>query len=56
MYEDYLTKALVGIINAKQALNNFEQTNIKDLKNIKQFHSCPLNLSFSKMLLVLMLT
>ena len=38
MYEDYLTKALVGIINAKQALNNFEQTNIKDLKNTAAYN------------------
>ncbi len=38
MYEDYLTKALVGIINAKQALNNFEQTKIKDLKNTAAYN------------------
>jgi HEPN domain-containing protein len=33
MYEEYLTKALSSIIIAKQALKNYEKTNIKDMKN-----------------------
>lgn len=33
MYEDYLTKSLSSIIIAKQALNNYKITNIKDMKN-----------------------
>lgn len=33
MYEDYLTKALAGIIVAKQAVDNYELTKIKDIKN-----------------------
>lgn len=33
MYEDYLTKSLSSIIIAKQALNNYKVTNIKDMKN-----------------------
>lgn len=32
MYEDYLTKSLSSIIIAKQALNNYKITNIKDMK------------------------
>ena len=38
MYEEYLTKALVGIINAKQALKNYEDTGIKDLKNTAAYN------------------
>ena len=33
MYEDYLTKALAGIIVVKQAVDNYELTKIKDIKN-----------------------
>ena len=38
MYEEYLTKALVGIINAKQAMNNYQKLNIKDLKNTAAYN------------------
>lgn len=38
MYEDYLTRSLVGIINAKQALKNYESTHIKDLKNTAAYN------------------
>ena len=30
MYEEYLTRAMVGVINAKQALSNFKITGIKN--------------------------
>ncbi|MBP3593506.1 MAG: hypothetical protein J6J44_03180 [Lachnospiraceae bacterium] len=33
MYETYLTKSLTGLVNATQALEAYEKTNIKDLKN-----------------------
>jgi hypothetical protein len=33
MYEEYLGKTLSEIIIAKQALNNYEITKIKDMKN-----------------------
>lgn len=38
MYEDYLTKALAGIIVAKQAVDNYELTKIKDIKNTAAFN------------------
>ncbi len=33
MYETYLTKSLAGLVNATQALEAYEKTKIKDLKN-----------------------
>lgn len=38
MYEEYLTSALVGIINAKQALKNYQETGIKALKNTSAYN------------------
>ncbi len=38
MYEYYLTNALVGIINAKQALKNYKLTKIKNLKNTSAYN------------------
>ena len=38
MYEYYLTNALVGIINSKQALKNFLITKLKSLKNTSAYH------------------
>ena len=32
MYEEYLTRAMVGVINAKQALSNYRTTGIKAIK------------------------
>ena len=38
MYEYYLTNALVGIINSKQALKNYQITKLKSLKNTSAYH------------------
>lgn len=38
MYEYYLTNALVGIINAKQALKNYNLTKIRNLKNTSAYN------------------
>ena len=38
MYEYYLTNAMVGIINSKQALKNYQLTRIKSLKNTSAYH------------------
>jgi HEPN domain-containing protein len=39
MYEEYLGKTLSEIIIAKQALNNYKVTNIKDMKNTASYHT-----------------
>jgi HEPN domain-containing protein len=39
MYEEYLGKTLSEIIIAKQALNNYEITKIKDMKNTASYHT-----------------
>ena len=38
MCEYYLTNALVGIINSKQALKNYQITKLKSLKNTSAYH------------------
>ena len=38
MYEYYLTNALVGIINVKQALKNYNLTKIRNLKNTSAYN------------------
>lgn len=38
MYEDYLSKSLVCIITAKQALKNYAVVKIKDMKNIAAYN------------------
>ena len=38
MYDEYMTKALVGIINAKQALDNYQKLHIRDLKNTAAYN------------------
>jgi len=38
MYDAYLTKALTGLINATQALEAYQKTNIKDIKNTAAYN------------------
>ena len=38
MFEHYLTNSMVGIINSKQALKNYQLTGIKSLKNTSAYH------------------
>ncbi len=38
MFEHYLTNSMVGIINSKQALKNYQLTKIKSLKNTSAYH------------------
>jgi len=39
MYEEYLTKALAAVISARQALDNYEKTKIKDIKNSASYNA-----------------
>ena len=38
MYDVYLTKALVGVVNATQALEAYQKTHIKDIKNTAAYN------------------
>ena len=38
MYDTYLTKALAGLVNSTQALEAYQKTSIKDIKNTAAYH------------------
>ena len=39
MYEEYLTKSLAAVIASRQALDNYEKTKIKDIKNTASYNA-----------------
>ena len=38
MYEDYLQRALSNVISTRQALHEYNNSNIKSMKNVAAYH------------------